>query len=217
MRIDTAPTSRAKVPLRRSQAERRADTRGKLLDATIACLVDNGYGGTTTTLVCARAGVSQGALFKHFDTKAALVAAATEHLFASLIADYQRTFARLARQTDKVEAAIAGLRAIFAQPRLHATFELYLAARTDAELAASLIPVSERHRDNLLAQAQALFPEAAAAHPRFADVLGLVIVAIQGATLGDFALQDARRTRDLLEYLTTIVRRELAAAGHSGS
>ena len=60
---------------RRTQAERSATTQGKLLVAALECLVEHGYGGTTTTLVAERAGVSRGAQLHHYPTRAALVAA----------------------------------------------------------------------------------------------------------------------------------------------
>src|SRR5271157_4688134 len=65
---------------RRSQAERSAATRDALLDATIACLVEDGYAHTTTSRVAERAGVSRGAHLHHFQTRQALLAAAMEHL-----------------------------------------------------------------------------------------------------------------------------------------
>ena len=67
-------------PLRRSQDERTAQTRARVLDAVLGCLVERGYAGTTTTAVAARAGVSRGAQLHHYRTRAALVAAAVEHL-----------------------------------------------------------------------------------------------------------------------------------------
>ena len=65
---------------RRTQAERSATTREALLDATISCLVKDGYANTTTARVAERAGVSRGAHLHHFQTRAALVAAAVAHL-----------------------------------------------------------------------------------------------------------------------------------------
>jgi len=208
----SAAVALASPPPRRTQAERRAATRGKLLEATIDCLTELGYAGTTTTEVCLHAGVSQGALFKHFPSKADLVSAAAEHLFASLIADYVTTLPQLTPKADKVAAAIDLLWQIFAQPRLHATFELYLAARTDPELAAAMRPVSERHRDNLYILACELFPEAAAGNPRFGGLLQIIIDTLQGAALGSFTLPEPRRTRAMLAVLTDLARRELQAA-----
>ena len=77
-----------------------------------------GYAGTTTTKVCGRAGVSQGALFKHFASKTALLAATVEHLFAQLVDDFRRGFAAIAQQDDRVAAAVHALAAIFRQLEL---------------------------------------------------------------------------------------------------
>ncbi len=52
-----------------TQAERRAATRGRLLDEAEALFVRDGYEGTPTERVLERAGVSRGALYHHFDSK----------------------------------------------------------------------------------------------------------------------------------------------------
>src|SRR3954471_22069693 len=70
----TTPSSR------RSQAERSAATREALLDATLECLVEDGYAKTTTARVAERAGLSRGAHLHHFRTRDALLAAAADHL-----------------------------------------------------------------------------------------------------------------------------------------
>jgi AcrR family transcriptional regulator len=198
---------------RRSQAARRAATRAGLLEATIECLAELGYARTTTTEVCRRAGVSQGALFKHFATKSELVSRAAEHLFAGLVADYRESFARAASERgDRVDAGVRLLASIFAQPRLHAAFELYLAARTDAELARRLRPVTERHAANLRRQARELFPEAALANPDFDAVVDVVVHALQGAAMGGDAVRDAERDARLLQQLTRLARAAFATA-----
>jgi AcrR family transcriptional regulator len=196
----------------RSQAERSATTRTGLLEATLASLAERGYAHTTTTEVCRRAGVSQGALFKHFATKAELVSRAAEHLFGSLVADYREAFAAAAREGDPLAAATRLLAASFRQPSLQAAFELYLAARTDPELAASLRPVAERHGANLRRQARELFPEAAARIPEFETVVDVVVSALQGAAMGGAALRDDARDARMLDYLTRLVRTAFAHA-----
>src|SRR5437899_3023757 len=59
---------------RRTQAERRATTRAKLLEAAMTSLIERGYGGTTLADVVARAGLTNGALWRHFRSKGALMA-----------------------------------------------------------------------------------------------------------------------------------------------
>ena len=83
------------TPIRRSQEERSAGTQRALLDAAVACLIEDGFQGFSTSTVADRAGVSRGAQLHHFPTRAALVAATIAHVFASLTEDYQRAFAAL--------------------------------------------------------------------------------------------------------------------------
>lgn len=201
-------------PARRTQAERRASTRAKLLDATINSLTELGYAGATTTEVCSRAGVSQGALFKHFATKAALTSAAAEYLFAALVDQYRAEFPPVSEKADRAEAAVRLLWKIMDQPRLHAAFELYLAARTDAALAASLRPVALKHRRNLQQQGRDLFPEAGDDFDLF---LGVLIDAMQGAALGGTALRDERRIQRMLRFLIDFARNELGRLEHGTS
>jgi len=65
---------------RRTQDERSSAMRERLLDATIECLVEYGYTGTTVTRIADRAGVTRGAQVHHFRTKDDLVTAAVKHL-----------------------------------------------------------------------------------------------------------------------------------------
>ena len=55
------------------QQERSRATQARLLEATVECLVEHGWSGTTTTVVAERAGVSRGAQLHHYPTRAALV------------------------------------------------------------------------------------------------------------------------------------------------
>lgn len=165
---------------RRTQEERSAATQARLLDAAVSCLVELGYGGTTTTVVAGRAGVSRGAQLHHFATRAELVGAAVQHVFAGLTEDYRAAFAGIADNPDRVHGAIELLWSIYLQPRHLAALDLYLAARTDAELRAVLTPISARHRDNVLALARAYFPDAAASQPRFDAVIDLILETMLG-------------------------------------
>src|ERR1700712_781711 len=75
-RQDVRVTAATRVP----QEERTRVMRQRLLDATIECLVEHGWSGTSTTLVSQRAGVSRGAQLHHFPTKNDLALAAGAHL-----------------------------------------------------------------------------------------------------------------------------------------
>lgn len=61
---------------------RQARVTGALLEATLAELAENGYGKTTIAAVAARARTSKQAVYRRFDNKEALIAAAVEQALA---------------------------------------------------------------------------------------------------------------------------------------
>jgi AcrR family transcriptional regulator len=126
---------------RRTQEERSAATREALMDATIECLVDYGYAGTTTTRVAQRAGLSRGAQMHHFQRKAPLVVAALLHLAERRRRELmERAERELVRAGDTTAAGIELLWSLFSGPLFTAAIELWIAARTDAELREALLP-----------------------------------------------------------------------------
>lgn len=128
----TAPTPR------RTQEERSTATRARLLDATIDCIIELGYKGTTTSEIVRRAGVSRGAQVHHFPTKAELVSSAVEHLASKGEQELRREFAKLDGNGDLTSQAIDLLWSGYAGPLFAAVLELIAAARTDPELATVL-------------------------------------------------------------------------------
>jgi AcrR family transcriptional regulator len=153
-------TASAERP-RRTQQQRRDDMRRTLLEATVSCLTDLGYGGTTTLEVERRAGVSRGARVHHFPTKAALLASAVDHLYNQLSAHYDRAFGRAATAQSDVERFRSGLRLLFSIYKRRdyiAVLELTMAARTDTELREHLRPVADRHRKLAIDTAGLYFP-----------------------------------------------------------
>lgn len=189
-----------------SQGERRAGTRAALVEAALDCLVDLGVAGTTTAAVCARAGVSSGALFNHFPTKAALLGAAAEQVLGAALTDYVARFAGSGLRSDDVLGdAVRLLWQIHAEPRLCAVLELFVSARTDADLAAALQAVNEPHTARVLVVARQLLP-GYADHPEFEATFDLVISAVVGVTLGLYA--EAQR-KGRVETLVAVVRARL--------
>ncbi|MCC6647519.1 MAG: TetR family transcriptional regulator [Polyangiaceae bacterium] len=197
---------------RRTQKERRDATRAALLEATITSLVEVGYTGTTTTEIVRRAGVSQGALFKHFPTKAALVAAATERLFAGLFVDFERAFERASRDEAPIVAAVRGLWRVFCTRPLLAVYRLYAEAPSDPELRRVLRPVVARHEAHLARFARELFP-AIAASPEHRALFEGIVFAMQGLSLQRAVHVPQRTERELLRGIERLAARLAAGAG----
>jgi AcrR family transcriptional regulator len=119
---------------RRTQDERSSAMRERLLDATIGCLVDYGYAGTTVTRIAERAGVTRGAQVHHYRTKNDLVTAAVTHLATKSAEVGWSQIARLADVADPVGRLLDILWEVHKGPTFTATVELWVAARTDADL-----------------------------------------------------------------------------------
>jgi len=71
---------------RRTQAERRAETRGRLLAAAYNAFAERGYLGASLDLVSERAGCTKGALYDHFGSKEGLLLALLDEHFAVRLA-----------------------------------------------------------------------------------------------------------------------------------
>lgn len=116
---------------RRTQEERSAGTRLRILTAAIDCLHAAGYVATTTVDVAERAGVSRGAMLHHFPTKRDLVFAVTEHIMDLNHAFFAAEGARLETGWDRY-AALPDMRWKLAlQPHGIALMEIMVGARSD--------------------------------------------------------------------------------------
>ena len=197
------------APARRTNEERSAETRGRILEATLQCLADLGYAGTTTTAVVDRAGVSRGAQLYHFPTRAILIAAAVEHLYAVLRAAYEKTFSKLPRRGDRVGEAIDLFWKMWQDPRLIAVLELHVAARTDTELATALEPVAAEHQRHIVDLARRIFPQEALAQRRFREILDVVQETLRGMAVGQLVEHDQHRTAQTLGMLKELVTNAL--------
>jgi AcrR family transcriptional regulator len=171
-----------------TQAERRATTRGALMQATIECLVELGYAGTTTNEVQQRAGVSRGALTHHFASKADLLLAAMDYLYDDFSASIRDAAATLPPGEERILPAIQMLWDRFHGPLFIAAMELWGAARTDPDLRAALWPHERRLGRQLRELAVEVFGKDVAAHPCAEAVYYVLMTSMRGQAM-TYALQ----------------------------
>lgn len=167
-------------PIRRTQEERSATTRAKLLDATIGCLIDLGYAATTTTVIAERAGVSRGAQLHHYPTKQDLVFAAVEHLSRRIGDELTSEAARLPANGDRLSAAVDLLWSRMSGPLFPAWFELLMASRTDQELRARLLRTDPRVSSDVRGRLKQVFGPAAADAPGWSVALEATLDVLYG-------------------------------------
>lgn len=162
-------------PPRRSQVERREDSVGRLLQATVEALAETGYSGASTSAICQRAGLSQGGLFRHFDTRAALIVATTEHIGRAHVRAIEQLRAETHGGSWSIEALLRLAREITRGPSHAAWHEVMVAARTDRALRDAVQPVLARYEAALHELARSLLP-ADHPDPSGAEVLVLSIL-----------------------------------------
>ena len=171
--MTTTPTPR------RTQAERREGTITALLDATVRCLAERGYAATSTAAVCAEAGVSQGALFRHFPTRQALLVATAEHVAERNVVAFRTTVGAGVDTVDEVVVVLGRLREVVLSPANQTWRELLVAARADADLRTALLPARESLQAQMLAVATELWGARLPADD-LAAVLSIVVNMLDG-------------------------------------
>jgi AcrR family transcriptional regulator len=179
---------------RRTQAERSAAMRARLLDATIECLVSYGYAGTTTPRVAQLAGVTRGAQIHHFRSKEDLVVAAIEHLAQQRAQAAIREFGRVEASTNPVSTVLDFLWEAHQGPMFVAAVELWVAARTDSVLARQVERVEPVVNSTLVAAIAQLVPD----HPAQKELRNIAYTAmdaLRGILVASFVDRDTDRAR----------------------
>jgi AcrR family transcriptional regulator len=190
-------TARAE-PSRRTQRERREATIRKLLDAATEALIDVGYGAASVQVVCERAGVSQGALFRHFDTREALMVAVGRDVGSKALERYRRDFEALREREDSMVLALRLVRERCHSRLNQAWYELAMAARTSPGLRKGLRPVAVEYHASIVRLARELLPELAQSMgDRFQALVETIVAVFDGESVVRFVLprlpdQDAK-------------------------
>lgn len=122
----------------RTQRQRREETVARLLDASIAAIVEIGYARASAAEITKRAGVSVGALFRHFDTMGDFMAATAHEVLRRQLELGSKRAAEIPADRPAVDALLAILRDVTHNPTNAVMYELMVAARTDEKLRATL-------------------------------------------------------------------------------
>jgi AcrR family transcriptional regulator len=109
---------------RRTQAQRRAATRGALLDAARSLFAEKGYHGTAAEEIVRRAGLTRGALYHHFEDKKDLFRVVVDEMEGEIDEEIE---AAESAESSLPEAVMAGYRAFVdavLDPEMRRTFFL---------------------------------------------------------------------------------------------
>lgn len=128
---------------REPKQDRSRATRRRLLEASIDCLSEVGWGATTVGVVAGRAGVSRGAAQHHFPTREDLITAALEFMFDSRIDQVHSESIDLPDGPARTEAVVARLVDQYTGSLFRAALQVWTAAAADPELRARIVPLEE--------------------------------------------------------------------------
>lgn len=169
----------------------------RLLEATVECLVEHGYAGTSTTLVSQRAGVSRGAQLHHFPTKNDLVIAAVEHLTRARGEALEKAVAQIPAP-GRTRAALGILADHFTSDVFVAALELWVAARTDEALLVALAPL-ERVLGRETHQVAVRLLGIDESRPGARELVQATLDLIRGLGLANTISDDRRRRERILD------------------
>lgn len=199
------------VQERQRQADRSRETRRKLMEATVDCLVERGWSGTTTVLVAERAGVSRGAQLHHFRTRGELVAAAVEHVGTVGVGDMIARAEALSGSRDRTRAVVEFITEFFASPLFTAALELWVAARTDPSLTELVVPLQARLGRECHRIAVELLG-ADESRPGVREAVQATLDLARGLALANQLTDDSRRRRRIVAQWADMLDRALREA-----
>ena len=199
----------AAVAQRRTQEERRAETRRALIDATLEYLLEYGYQGASLVQIAQTAGLTTGAVQHHFRSKRELMLAViTEELFAPLdgLDPMDQVKAPL---RERCRFAVDSIWIWYNNSRYPAVWDIILAARHDAELMASIQAWRAAAAKELDAAVVKLFPEFAFTPERLKNLQHFVTSHLRGVRFmriyEDHRLEIDEQLRLLAEALRQMI------------
>jgi AcrR family transcriptional regulator len=167
----------------RTQQQRREETVARLLEACIDTIIEVGYARASAAEITKRAGVSVGALFRHFETMGDFMAATASEVLRRQLEWVTKLVAKIPPDVPALEAALKILRDVTSGPRNAVLYELLIAARTDDKLKATLQHELDQYAEKILDVARTLpgaeqFPE-----DKFPVIVGLLTNVFDGAAV----------------------------------
>jgi AcrR family transcriptional regulator len=189
----------------RTQQQRREETVGRLLEACIASIVEVGYARTSAAVITKRAGVSVGALFRHFETMGDFMAATASEVLRRQLESFTKQVAEIPADQPVLEAALTILRDLTSSPTNAVLYELMIAARTDEKLNAHLRDVLEQYTAKIYDAAGALpgvegFPEEI-----FPVLVALLTNVFDGAAMVRRLLPESDIEEQRIQLLTALI------------
>ncbi|WP_407688536.1 TetR/AcrR family transcriptional regulator [Mycobacterium sp. HUMS_1102779] len=197
----------------RTQQQRREETVARLLEASIDTIVEVGYARASAAVITKRAGVSVGALFRHFETMGDFMAATASEVLRRQLETFTKRVAEIPADRPALEAALTILRDVTASPTNAVLYELLVAARTDEKLRETLQHELGQYRAKIHDAARALPGAESFPQDTFPVVVALMTNVFDGATVVEGVLPQPDIAERRVAVLAALLTAALPGAG----
>jgi AcrR family transcriptional regulator len=190
---------------RRTQEERSAETRQRLLEATIDLLIERGYARLTTADIATRAGVSNGARVHHFPTKEELVVAANRELYANAVS-LGTARSKTARHSKRpIKDCFDDLVSLYFGRWFLGSLDATIAARTEKGLARQLHPIIVDYHSDIRRVWVAAFVEAGFSPREAEETYEVVLYTVRGMALSSVRMPKPKVNAPLVARVTAML------------
>ena len=187
---------------RRTQEQRTADTRAALFEAAVRAISRLGYTRASNAVIADEAGVSRGAITHHFASRAAFIAEVVRWVFDAEVLAY-RELQRERQIGSRVSDWPRISWEVLSRPSGIAVLEIFVASRSDPDLAALIKPV-QTAIEELAAKA---FRERLGTNVADNSAIRLVVWAMRGMSLGREFIDDPEAMLESVDLLASLLDR----------
>lgn len=198
--------TRKKTARPRRQYARSSETRLQLLEATLDCIMERGYAGTTTAAISSYSGMSRGAQLHHYPTRLDLITAATQHLFMSFADDVEQLAIQIGDPEHGMKGFLEGVwDQMFSGRFFFVSLELIVTARKDPVLHAKLVPLIRDLHGRLDATWHGFFKQTGLAPARVDTLLNMTLCLMRGMAVQSVLREDPAYYQEMVETWKSIL------------
>ncbi|EQB09541.1 hypothetical protein L284_19580 [Novosphingobium lindaniclasticum LE124] len=179
------------IKRRRSQSERRAETRARLLDASIRLLQEKGFSRFRIGDAAALAGVSRGGQTHHFATKGELIEATIEALFEKEVESAHED-ANLAAGGEEISSATKHFETFQQSDLYQVSLRLVISARSVEQFSEGIRAISAGSRQAIEQAWIDRFVKSGAKRKKAEESFGILASVLRG-----FAVQESIKDEDM--------------------
>ncbi len=196
---------------RRKNVDRSAATRRQILEATIKCLDQWGYGAVTNIKVADVAGVSRGAMMHHFPTRQALIVGTIEFAYANQNEMRAAELAKVPLALDRFRRIMDLSYTTQRMPEGMALNEIRIGSRSDPEIREAVTPMMSTISEDYVRMVSGVAREAGLKSNReMRGLIGTVAMATRALAINTFTYPSSRVAENVLWTLQS-VREDLIA------